>query len=580
MIDNAAPALSTARVALQGLPQRLIQDGLVDEQTMLQAIAASKEANTNLVSHLVSNGIADAREIAIAAAQEFGVPLLDLESIVPDMDVVKLVSDKLLQKHRVMPLVRRGKRLFVAVSDPTSIHSIDEIKFQTGMSVEAVVVEDDKLQQIVARAIEQADTQISGLADDDLDLENLDVMGGDDVAEKDTTGRDDVEDAPIVRFVNKVLLDAIRKGASDIHFEPYEKTYRIRLRIDGMLKELASPPVQLAVKISARIKVMSRLDIAERRVPQDGRIKMRISKNRAIDFRVSSCPTLFGEKIVARILDPSSAMLGIDALGYEPFQKKLYMDALARPHGMILVTGPTGSGKTVSLYTGLNILNKEDTNISTAEDPAEINLPGVNQVNVNPKVGLTFAGALRAFLRQDPDVIMVGEIRDLETAEIAIKAAQTGHLVLSTLHTNDAPKTLTRLIDMGVKPYAIATSVSLIIAQRLARKLCLACKVRVDLPAEALLKEGFTQAEIDSGMTLYKAVGCNQCTDGYKGRCGIYQVMAVTDTIGRIILQGGNAVDIADEAEKQGVWDLRRSGLEKARVGITSLDEINQCTVE
>ena len=580
MIDNAAPALSTARVALQGLPQRLIQDGLVDEQTMLQAIAASKEANTNLVSHLVSNGIADAREIAIAAAQEFGVPLLDLESIVPDMDVVKLVSDKLLQKHRVMPLVRRGKRLFVAVSDPTSLHSIDEIKFQTGMSVEAVVVEDDKLQQIVARALEQADTQISGLADDDLDLENLDVMGGDDVAEKDTTGRDDVEDAPIVRFVNKVLLDAIRKGASDIHFEPYEKTYRIRLRIDGMLKELASPPVQLAVKISARIKVMSRLDIAERRVPQDGRIKMRISKNRAIDFRVSSCPTLFGEKIVARILDPSSAMLGIDALGYEPFQKKLYMDALARPHGMILVTGPTGSGKTVSLYTGLNILNKEDTNISTAEDPAEINLPGVNQVNVNPKVGLTFAGALRAFLRQDPDVIMVGEIRDLETAEIAIKAAQTGHLVLSTLHTNDAPKTLTRLIDMGVKPYAIATSVSLIIAQRLARKLCLACKVRVDLPAEALLKEGFTQAEIDSGMTLYKAVGCNQCTDGYKGRCGIYQVMAVTDTIGRIILQGGNAVDIADEAEKQGVWDLRRSGLEKARVGITSLDEINQCTVE
>jgi type IV pilus assembly protein PilB len=580
MIDNAAPALSTSRVALQGLPQRLIQDGLVDEQTMLQAIAASKEANSNLVSHLVSNGIADAREIAIAAAQEFGVPLLDLESIVPDLDVVKLVSDKLLQKHRVMPLVRRGKRLFVAVSDPTSLQSIDEIKFQTGMSVEAVVVEDDKLQQIVGRAIEQVDSQMPGLVEDDLDLENLEVSGGDDEAAGDAVGRDEVEDAPIVRFVNKVLLDAIKKGASDIHFEPYEKMYRIRLRIDGMLKELASPPVQLAVKISARIKVMSRLDIAERRVPQDGRIKMRISKNRAIDFRVSTCPTLFGEKIVARILDPSSAMLGIDALGYEPFQKKLYMDALARPHGMILVTGPTGSGKTVSLYTGLNILNKEDTNISTAEDPAEINLPGVNQVNVNPKVGLTFAGALRAFLRQDPDVIMVGEIRDLETAEIAIKAAQTGHLVLSTLHTNDAPKTLTRLIDMGVKPYAIATSVSLIIAQRLARKLCNACKVPVDLPAEALLKEGFTQADIDSGMTLYKAVGCNQCTDGYKGRCGIYQVMEVTDAIGRIILQGGNAVDIADEAEKEGVWDLRRAGLEKARVGITSLDEINQCTVE
>ncbi len=580
MIDNAAPALSTARVALQGLPQRLIQDGLVDEQTMVQAIAAAKDARTNLVSYLVTNGLADAREIAIAASQEFGVPLLDLESIQPDMDVVKLVSDKLLAKHRVMPLVRRGKRLFVAVSDPTSLHSIDEIKFQTGMSVEAVVVEDDKLQQIVGRAIEQSDTQMPGLADDDLDLDNLEVTGGDEDLDKDAVGRDDVEDAPIVRFVNKVLLDAIKKGASDIHFEPYEKTYRIRLRIDGMLKELANPPVQLAVKISARIKVMSRLDIAERRVPQDGRIKMRISKNRAIDFRVSSCPTLFGEKIVARILDPSSAMLGIDALGYEPFQKKLYMDALARPHGMILVTGPTGSGKTVSLYTGLNILNKEDTNISTAEDPAEINLPGVNQVNVNPKVGLTFASALRAFLRQDPDVIMVGEIRDLETAEIAIKAAQTGHLVLSTLHTNDAPKTLTRLIDMGVKPYAIATSVSLIIAQRLARKLCNGCKVRVDLPAEALLKEGFKQHEIDSGMTLYKAVGCNQCTDGYKGRLGIYQVMAVTENIGRIILQGGNAVDIADEAEKEGVWDLRRAGLEKARNGITSLDEINQVTVE
>jgi type IV pilus assembly protein PilB len=580
MIDNAAPALSNARVALQGLPQRLIQDGLVDEQTMLQAITASKEARTNLVSHLVNHGLADAREIAIAASQEFGVPLLDLESIQVDMDVVKLVSDKLLQKHRVMPLVRRGKRLFVAVSDPTSLHSIDEIKFQTGMSVEAVVVEDDKLQQIVGRAIEQSDTQMPGLADDDLDLDNLEVTGGDEDLEKDAVGRDDVEDAPIVRFVNKVLLDAIKKGASDIHFEPYEKTYRIRLRIDGMLKELANPPVQLAVKISARIKVMSRLDIAERRVPQDGRIKMRISKNRAIDFRVSTCPTLFGEKIVARILDPSSAMLGIDALGYEPFQKKLYMDALARPHGMILVTGPTGSGKTVSLYTGLNILNKEDTNISTAEDPAEINLPGVNQVNVNPKVGLTFASALRAFLRQDPDVIMVGEIRDLETAEIAIKAAQTGHLVLSTLHTNDAPKTLTRLIDMGVKPYAIATSVSLIIAQRLARKLCNGCKARIDLPNEALLKEGFTQADIDSGMTLYKAVGCNACTDGYKGRLGLYQVMPVTENIGRIILQGGNAVDIADEAAKEGVWDLRRAGLEKARNGITSLDEINQTTVE
>ena len=573
--------LSTQRLTLQGLPLRLIQDGLLEERSMLEAVAAAKGNNTNLVAHLVSTGLADAREIAIAASQEFGVPLLDLEAIQPDLETVRLVSDKLLLKHRVLPLLKRGKRLFVAVSDPTNLHALDEIKFQTGLSVEAVVVEEDKLQKIASKAIEQADTQMSNLVDDDgLDLENLDITSGEEDLDNDAVGRDDVEDAPIVRFVNKVLLDAIKKGASDIHFEPYEKTYRIRLRLDGYLKELATPPVQLAPKLSARIKVMSRLDIAERRVPQDGRIKMRISKNRAIDFRVSTCPTLFGEKIVARILDPSSAMLGIDALGYEPAQKDLYMKALAQPHGMILVTGPTGSGKTVSLYTGLNILNKEDTNISTAEDPAEINLPGVNQVNVNPKVGLTFAGALRAFLRQDPDVIMVGEIRDLETAEIAIKAAQTGHLVLSTLHTNDAPKTLTRLVDMGVKPYAIATSVSLIIAQRLARKLCNNCKQPVEMSTEALLKEGFTEEEIAAGLKIYKPVGCGSCTDGYKGRTGLYQVMPVSEEIQRIILQDGNAVDIAVQSAKEGIWDLRRSGLAKVKAGITSLDEVNQCTTE
>jgi type IV pilus assembly protein PilB len=573
--------LSAQRLALQGLPLRLIQDGLMEERAMIEAATAAKESGTNLVSHLVSNGLADAREIAIAASQEFGVPLLDLEAIQPDLDTVKLVSDKLLAKHRVLPLLKRGKRLFVAVSDPTNLHALDEIKFQTGLSVEAVVVEEDKLQRIASKAIEQADTQMSQLADEDgLDLENLDITGGDDDLEGDAVARDDVEDAPIVRFVNKVLLDAIKKGASDIHFEPYEKTYRIRLRLDGYLKELAAPPVQLSGKLAARIKVMSRLDIAERRVPQDGRIKMRISKTRAIDFRVSTCPTLFGEKIVARILDPSSAMLGIDALGYEPAQKDLYMKALAQPHGMILVTGPTGSGKTVSLYTGLNILNKEDTNISTAEDPAEINLPGVNQVNVNPKVGLTFAGALRAFLRQDPDVIMVGEIRDLETAEIAIKAAQTGHLVLSTLHTNDAPKTLTRLVDMGVKPYAIATSVSLIIAQRLARKLCNNCKEAVEMSRDALLKEGFTEEEIAAGIKVYRPVGCSSCTDGYKGRTGLYQVMPVSEEIQRIILQDGNAVDIADQSAKEGIWDLRRSGLAKVKAGVTSLDEVNQCTTE
>lgn len=583
MADNVIPASSIApqRMALQGLPLRLIQDGLLDEKSMVQAMAAAKENGGNLVSHLVSNGLADPREIAIAASQEFGVPLLDLEAIQPDLETVKLVSDKLLTKHRVLPLVKRGKRLFVAVSDPTNLHALDEIKFQTGLSVEAVVVEEDKLQRIASKAIEQADTQMTALAEDDgLDLENLDITSGEEDLEGDAVGRDDVEDAPIVRFVNKVLLDAIKKGASDIHFEPYEKSYRIRLRLDGYLKELAAPPVQLAGKLAARLKVMSRLDIAERRVPQDGRIKMRISKNRAIDFRVSTCPTLFGEKVVARILDPSSAMLGIDALGYEPAQKDLYMKALAQPHGMILVTGPTGSGKTVSLYTGLNILNKEDTNISTAEDPAEINLPGVNQVNVNPKVGLTFAGALRAFLRQDPDVIMVGEIRDLETAEIAIKAAQTGHLVLSTLHTNDAPKTLTRLVDMGVKPYAIATSVSLIIAQRLARKLCNNCKEPVEMSRDALLKEGFTEEEIAAGIKIYKPVGCGSCTDGYKGRTGLYQVMPVSDEIQRIILQDGNAVDIANQSAAEGIWDLRRSGLSKVKAGITSLDEVNQCTTE
>ena len=579
MIDPSAMSSSALRMALQGLPARLIQDGLLSEKAALQALEDAKAANTNLVAYLVAKGLADPREIAIAASLEFGVPLLDLDAIQPDLEAVRLVSDKLLQKHRVLPLSRRGKRLFVAVSDPTNMHALDEIKFQTSMTVEAVVVEEDKLQNFVGKAIEQVDTQMSDLASDDVDLEGLDISGGDeDLGEN--VGRDDIDEAPIVRFVNKMLLDAIKKGASDIHFEPYEKNYRIRLRIDGYLKEVAAPPVQLAHKLAARIKVMSRLDIAERRIPQDGRIKMRISKTRAIDFRVSTCPTLFGEKIVARILDPSSAMLGIDALGYEPFQKELYMQALARPHGMILVTGPTGSGKTVSLYTGLNILNKEDTNISTAEDPAEINLPGVNQVNVNPKVGLTFASALRAFLRQDPDVIMVGEIRDLETAEIAIKASQTGHLVLSTLHTNDAPKTLSRLMDMGVQPYAIATSVALIIAQRLARKLCSNCKQPMELPAEALRKEGFSEDDINAGLKLYKAVGCSQCSDGYKGRVGIYQVMPVTEAISRIILKGGDAMEIADQANKEGIWDLRRAALEKVRNGLTSLDELHQCTVE
>jgi type IV pilus assembly protein PilB len=569
----------SVRAVLSGLPQRLVLDGLIDEAAMLDAIASARERKTHLVSWLVSHDLAVARDIAIAAAQEFGVPLLDLDAVNIDLDAIRLINDKLLAKHRVLPLVKRGKRLHVAVSDPTNLHAVDEIKFQTGLSIEAVVVEDDKLQRAVQRAIEQVDTAMPALGETDFDMVNLEVTAGDEMV--DDVTRDDVEDAPIVRFVNKIMMDAIRKSASDIHFEPYEKYYRIRLRIDGVLREIAQPPVQLATKLAARLKVMSRLDIAERRVPQDGRIKMRLSKNRSIDFRVSSCPTLFGEKIVMRILDASTALMGIDALGYEGFQKDLYLKTLGRPQGMILVTGPTGSGKTVSLYTGLSILNVEDTNISTAEDPAEIVLPGVNQVNVNPKVGLTFASALRAFLRQDPDVIMVGEIRDLETAEIAIKAAQTGHLVLSTLHTNDAPQTLTRMVDMGVKPYAIATSVSLIIAQRLARRLCGSCRQPLDLPAEALLKEGFTEDQIRRPeFKLHKAVGCSQCTDGYKGRIGIYEVLPVTESIGRIILEGGSAPHIRDQARKEGVWDLRTAGLKKVADGLTSLEEVNRVTVE
>ena len=581
MNDNSSLALGGGRSGVGGLPQRLVQDGIVDEATMLEAMNAARERKLGIVTQLVTSGAAKARDIAVAASTEFGVPLFDLDAIALDLETVRLVNDKLLTKHRVLPIFRRGKRLFLAVADPTNLHAIDEIKFQTSLGIEAIVVEDDKLQKAIDKAIEQVDNQMSALTEEEgMDLESLETVGGDEELDDKGATRDDVEDAPIVKFCNKVLLDAIRRGASDIHFEPYEKIYRVRLRMDGVLKEIAQPPVALAGKLSARLKVMSRLDIAERRVPQDGRIKMKLSKNRAIDFRVSTCPTLFGEKIVLRILDPAQAMLGIDSLGYEPFQKDLYMKFLAKPQGMILVTGPTGSGKTVSLYTGLNILNREDTNISTAEDPAEINLPGVNQVNVNPKVGLTFAAAMRAFLRQDPDVIMVGEIRDLETAEIAIKAAQTGHLVLSTLHTNDAPQTLTRLVDMGVKPYAIATSVSLIIAQRLARRLCAHCKQPLDVPKEALLKEGFQEADVAAGLKIFGPKGCESCTDGYKGRVGIYQVLPITESIARIILALGSAVDIGVQAAKEGVWDLRRSGLEKVRAGLTSLEEVNSVTTE
>ncbi|MGB5510940.1 MAG: type IV-A pilus assembly ATPase PilB [Woeseiaceae bacterium] len=560
------------------MPRRLVQDGIISEEVLLEAAEAAQKVGQTLIAYLVSEEKAEARAIAVAASHEFGVPLLNLDAIELDLDVVRAVDAKLISKHRVLPLVKRGQRLFLGISDPTNLQAIDDIKFATSLRVDPVVVEQDKLEEHINKAIEAVDTSMADLDDGDFDLENLDIAGEEDDREDDS--RDEIEDAPVVRFVNKVLLDAIKRGASDVHFEPYEKIFRVRTRLDGVLSEVARPPVVLANKVCARLKVMSRMDIAERRVPQDGRIKMRLSKNRAIDFRVNTCPTLFGEKIVLRILDPSSAKLGIEMLGYDDDQRALYEKHLAKPYGMILVTGPTGSGKTVSLYTGLNILNTEDRNISTAEDPAEINLPGINQVNVNPKVGLTFASALKAFLRQDPDVIMVGEIRDLETAEIAIKAAQTGHLVLSTLHTNDAPKTLTRMVDMGVKPYAIATSVSLIIAQRLARRLCSNCKESLDIPKEALLKEGFSAEEIEEGVTVFGPKGCKLCNDGYKGRVGIFQVMEVSETMGRIIMEGGNAMQIKDQAEKEGVVDLRQAGLNKVKEGVTSLDEVNRVTIE
>ncbi len=571
-------AATASQSNLSGLPRRLVQDGIVSEETVHEATEAAKKAKTPLVAFLVANDMADSRAVAVAASHEFGVPLLDLDAIEIDLDCLRAVDQKLLNKHRVLPLLKRGQRLFLGVADPTNLQAIDDVKFQTSLRIDPVVVEQDKLEERINKALEAVDTSMSSLEDDDFDLENLDVSGGDE--EQEDVTKDDIEAAPVVRFVNKVLLDAIKRGASDVHFEPYEKQFRVRTRLDGVLSEVAQPPVALANKVCARLKVMSRMDIAERRVPQDGRIKMRLSKNRAIDFRVNTCPTLFGEKIVLRILDPSSAKLGIDALGYEDDQKEMYQKHLDKPYGMILVTGPTGSGKTVSLYTGLNILNTEARNISTAEDPSEINMPGINQVNINPKVGLTFASALRAFLRQDPDIIMVGEIRDLETADIAIKAAQTGHLVLSTLHTNDAPRTLTRLVDMGVKPYAIATSVSLIIAQRLARRLCDNCKEVREVPREALEKEGFEAEDIDDGLTIFGPVGCKSCNDGYKGRLGIFQVMEVSEAMGKIIMADGNAMQIAEQAANEGVIDLRRAGLNKVKEGTTSLEEINRVTIE
>jgi len=567
-----------AEIKLNGLPRKLVQDGLLEEETAIRALQASIKEKVSFTKHLVSNNILSAVKVAMEASKEFGLPVFDLDAIDQEAIPRDLVDDKLIKKHNALPLYKRGNRLYIGISDPMNLAAIDDIKFQVGVNTEAVLVEENKLTAMVERLLEEQEEAMDDMMDEDLeDLDDLDFADPD--AEQKADDADSgVDDTPVVRFINKILLDAIKKGASDIHFEPYEKSYRVRLRIDGVLREVARPPIQMSPKLSARIKVMSRMDTAEKRVPQDGRIKLKISKTKAIDFRVNTCPTLFGEKIVLRILDPSSATLGIDALGYEAEQKERYLSALANPYGMILVTGPTGSGKTVSLYTGLNILNTPDTNISTAEDPAEINLEGINQVNVNDKVGLTFESALRAFLRQDPDIIMVGEIRDLQTAEIAIKAAQTGHMVMSTLHTNDAPQTLARLVNMGVPPFNIASAVSLIIAQRLARRLCNNCKEKIDIPRAALEEEGFTQEQIDAKPELFKAVGCDQCSDGYKGRVGIYQVLPISEETGRIIMDNGTAIDIADQAAKEGIDDLRQSAIKKVIAGLTSLEEINRVT--
>ena len=526
------------------------------------------------VRYLVEDKHFNAQNIANILSKSFGYPLIDLKnfdtSLVPD----GIRNEKLIRKHNALPLFLRGKVLFVAMSDPTNLDALEEIQFNSGFTTELVLTNEQNLHECIEKVLEE---ESDALDISDIDTDELSNINVQEERTEDEAPTGDKEDAPIVVYINKILLDAIKKGASDLHFEPYEKSYRIRFRVDGILAEVAKPPISLASRMAARLKVMSKLDIAERRVPQDGRIKLALSKRKSIDFRVSTLPTMWGEKIVMRILDSSSAMLGIDMLGYEPEQKKIYTDALAQPQGMILVTGPTGSGKTVSLYTGLNILNTQERNISTAEDPVEINLEGINQVQINTKAGLTFPSALRSFLRQDPDIVMVGEIRDLETAEIAIKAAQTGHLVLSTLHTNSAAETLTRLLNMGVPSYNVASSVSIIIAQRLARRLCGQCKAEEVIPEAELINQGFPADKIGQ-FKLYKPVGCDQCTGGYKGRVGIYEVIKISERTASIIMEGGNSLDIATQCQKEGYNNLRQSGIKKAMHGVTSLEEVNRVT--
>jgi len=571
----ASTVESINKARLPGTGRRLVEEGLLSEEQATAATAAASDLGRTFTSHLVRENLIDPVGFAHVAADEFGLPLLDLNALDMRNAPSELVKEDLMRKHLVLPIMKRGKRLFVAVADPTNQSGIDEVAFTTGLNVEAVLAASDSITQGIDRLIAGSSQAFDELTAGDEDLESLSFDSGQ--AEQESTD-DNSDDAPIVRFVNKILIDAIRKDASDIHFEPYEDMYRIRFRVDGLLKTQMKPPIKMSSRLSARLKVMANLDIAERRVPQDGRIKLNISKNRAFDFRVSTCPTLWGEKVVLRILDGSGVFLGPEKLGFEPVQKDIYIDAISKPYGMVLVTGPTGSGKTVSLYTALGLLNSEGVNISTVEDPVEIRMPGVNQVQQNVKQGLTFAGALRSFLRQDPDIIMVGEIRDIETAEIAIKAAQTGHLVLSTLHTNDAPQSITRLSNMGVPPYNIVSAVHMVMAQRLARTLH-KCKVpEEDLPPEALLKAGFTPEEVEEGLHLFRAKGCNQCNDGSKGRAGVFQVMPITEEIEQIILQGGTALEIERQSKLEGVNDLRRSALNKVKAGIISLVEMNRVT--
>jgi len=559
------------------MARRLVSEGVLPEADVRKAMADSGQQKASLGAWLLDHNLVDSGRLTQIASAEFGMPMMDVATLNPATMPLDLISEALITKHMALPLFRRGKRLFVGIADPMQSHALDEIKFHSNCMVEPILVERSSLQRVIESLLNSMRDTMPDIGGGDLD--GLDLEVGDDEVESTGIDANANDDAPVVKFVNKILVDAIRRGASDIHFEPFETQYRVRLRMDGMLKAIASPPMKMANRIASRIKVMAQLDIAEKRVPQDGRIKLNLSKTRAIDFRVSSLPTLFGEKIVLRILDGSSAKIGIEKLGYEPEQQKLYIDAIHKPYGMVLVTGPTGSGKTVSLYTGLNMLNTAERNISTVEDPVEIRVEGINQVQQNVKRGMTFASALRSFLRQDPDVIMVGEIRDLETAEIAIKAAQTGHMVLSTLHTNDAAQTIARLMNMGIAPYNITSSVTLIIAQRLARRLH-DCKKPQNLPPQVLLAAGFSQSDIDAGLTIYEAGGCDGCNEGYKGRVGIYQVMPMLEDIQKIILQGGNALQISEVAKAAGINDLRASALLKVKQGLTSLTEIDRVTKE